>query len=508
MTTIPLHFELPENLTAKKLLSKLSKKIDFQRTTQQHTITTFYDSFDWRLYNANMICEFNHSQTSSNLRLIDRNSGELIALQEMQDTPSFSGQFPEGRLRKQLEPQLEMRALLPLSQLPHETYHANVLNKDQKIILRIQVDEYEFLTDCIHLQPLKGYAKAAQKVSKLLQQSLELKPTHCTALNAALKQQHRKPKDYSSKVVIKLQPNMRADKASKVIFRHLLQAMQVNEAGTIADTDTEFLHDFRVAIRRTRACLNQMKNILPSSVIIKHSAFFAWLGQITGATRDLDVYLLNYEQYKAALPLSLREDITPLYPFLKEKQVHAQKELAKILRSAEYSKELATWEQYLKAPIEEKRKEKKLTIKEQADQRIWKVYKRVLKEGEAIKESSPAEALHDLRKTCKKLRYLMEFFQSFYHEDDIKKLIKALKSFQTVLGNFQDYEIQEIQLKKFSLEMMENNVSANTFLAMGVLVQYLDTKKCTARNDFATQFAIFEQPKNQTTFKYLFAHKA
>ena len=102
----------------------------------------------------------------------------------------------------------------------------------------------------------------------------------------------------------------------------------------------------------------------------------------------------------------------------------------------------------------------------------------------------------------------MEFFQSFYPVDDIKTLIKALKNFQLVLGDFQDYEIQEIQLKKFSVEMMENNVSANTFLAMGVLVQYLDTKKNKARNDFAAQFAVFEQPKNQAIFKYLFAHKA
>ena len=329
MTTISLHFELPQNLTAKKFLARLGKKIDLQITTQQHTITTFYDSFDWRLYNANMICEFGHSQISSNLRLIDRNSGELIALQEMQDIPSFSGQFPEGPLKTSLESQLEMRALLPLTQIPSEVYRVNIFNKDQKIILRLQVDEYESLTNRTHLQPLKGYGKAAQKVSKILQQSLALRPARCTVLNAALKQQHRKPKDYSSKVVIKLKPDMRADKASKVIFRHLLQAMQVNEAGTIADTDTEFLHDFRVAVRRTRACLNQIKNILPSSVIIKHSAFFAWLGQITGPTRDLDVYLLNYEGYKAAIPLSLQEDIVALYPFLKEKQVHAQNELAK-----------------------------------------------------------------------------------------------------------------------------------------------------------------------------------
>lgn len=510
MTAIPLHFELPANLTAKKFLTKLSKKIDFQIASQQYTIKTFYDSFDWRLYNADMICEFNHSQTASNLSLIDRNSGELIALEEMQDIPHFSSQFPKGRLKKHLESQLDMRALLPLCQLPLEVYRVNILNKDQKTILRIQVDEYEFLTNRISLHPLKGYEKAVQKVSAILQKPLELKPTQCTALNAALKQQGRKPKDYSSRLVIKLKPDMRANKASILIYRHLLQAMLVNEAGTIADTDTEFLHDFRVAVRRTRAGLNQMKNVLPSAVVAKHSDFFAWLGQITGPTRDMDVYLLNYEQYKAALPISLRDNIAPLYSFLKEKQVHAQKELAKKLQSSKYSKQLAAWEQYLKEPLAEKGigSHANLTIKELADQRIWKVYKRLLKDGEAISESSPAEALHDLRKTCKKLRYLLEFFQTLYPEDEIKTLIKALKKFQSVLGDFQDYEIQEIKLKQFSEEMMSNKVATNTLLAMGVLVQYLDTLRCTARNDFAEQFALFQQTKNQTTFKYLFAHKA
>ena len=52
MTAIPLHFELPENLTAEKFLAKLNKKVDFQIAAQQYTIKTFYDSFDWRLYNA------------------------------------------------------------------------------------------------------------------------------------------------------------------------------------------------------------------------------------------------------------------------------------------------------------------------------------------------------------------------------------------------------------------------------------------------------------------------
>ena len=510
MTAIPLHFVLPENLTASKLLKKLGKKLDFQIVTQQYTIKTFYDSFDWRLYNADMVCEFNHSQIESQLNLLDRKSGALIASEQMQDIPAFSECFPKGRLKKHLETSLDMRALLPVCHLQYEAYRLNILNKDKKTVLRIQIDEYELLANCIRLLPLKGYEKAAKKVSEFLQESLELKPADNTVLNTALKLQGRKVKDYSSKLEIKLKPKMRADEASIVIYRHLLKAMQVNEARTIADTDTEFLHDFRVAVRRTRSGLSQIKNTLPATAVSQHAGFFSWLGQITGLTRDLDVYLLSYKKYKEAIPISLREDISPLYDFLKHKQALAQKELVDKLESSEYRKQLTAWEQYLKEPLPKKGKEThaNISIKELADQRIWKVYKRILKDGEAINESSPPEALHDLRKVCKKLRYLMEFFQSLYTEEDMKASLKALKGFQTVLGDFQDYEIQEGNIKQFSEEMMANNVSANTLLAMGVLVQYLDTMRCRARNDFARQFAAFNQGENRSAFKMLFSNKA
>jgi len=510
MTDTPLFFELPANLSAKKFISKLNKFTDLQIISQQYSIKSFYDSFDWRLYNANMICEYVHSQHTSQLALIDNNTGHLIATEATDSVPNFSQQFPNGKFRKAITAELEMRALLPLCQLPLELYRVNILNKDQKTILRIQVEDFEQLNNRIQLLPLKGYEKAHQKIANIISNDLAIKPSSCSVLEEALKQQRRKPKDYNSKLAIKLKPDARADKASKKIYQHLLQAMQINEAGTIADTDTEFLHDFRVAVRRTRAGLSQIKNTLPAKTVTKYSEFFAWLGQVTGPTRDLDVYLLCYQDYKKALPLTLREDISPLYDFLKQKQIDAQKELVNHLKSDKYNKKLVAWEQYLSEPLPKKGHGDlaNLTIKELADIRIWKVYQRVLQEGHAIDKNSPAEALHDLRKTCKKLRYLMEFFQSLYPQEDIKSLIKSLKGFQSVLGDFQDYEIQEVSIKHFSEEMMDNKVASNTLMAMGVLVQYLDRMKCNARSNFAKQFELFIADNNKSAFKQLFTDKA
>ncbi len=509
MTTTPLHYDLSANLSAKKFFAKLGKTTVFQIASQHYSIKTFYDSFDWRLYNAQMVCEFNHSQSDSAVSLYDYKSGKLLSSLSLQDVPEFCGQFPDSKFKSLIEEPLEMRALLPLCQLPHQVYLINILNKNEKTVVRLKLEEHETLTHKLIVFPLKGYEKAARKIQQQLEGHHKLTPSvYAATFKEALKLQGRKPGDYSSKLKLNLKPDMSAEKASRTIFKQLLKDIKANEAGTIEDIDTEFLHDFRVAVRRTRAAFSLFKNILPVSITQQYAPFFAWLGQITSLTRDLDVYLLNYPKYKQALPVTLREEITPLYPFLKKKQKQAQKEMAAKLQSDQYKQQIVAWEQYLESSTSKKSKQKhSLTTKELADQRIWKMYRRLLKEGRAIDDDSPAEALHDLRKTGKKLRYLMEFFQSLYPESEIKQLIKALKNFQTVLGDFQDYEVQENNIKHFSEEMMADGVDSNTILAMGVLVQYLDTLKNHARKDFAHQFESFTRKENNHRFKKLFAEK-
>ena len=102
MTANPLHFELPDNLSIAKFLKKLNKKIDFEIVTQQYTIKTFYDSFDWRLYNADIVCELNQSKSDSHISLLDIDTGRTLALEEQQDVPQFCGQFKEGHLKTQI----------------------------------------------------------------------------------------------------------------------------------------------------------------------------------------------------------------------------------------------------------------------------------------------------------------------------------------------------------------------------------------------------------------------
>ncbi|WP_432742568.1 CHAD domain-containing protein [Methylobacter sp. G7] len=502
-----LQFEFPANLTAENFIAALSHEVDTQLASRQSSCKTYYDSFDWRLYSNDITGEFNQAKSASSLTLRSIKNGSVIAESERKTVPLFSKEFEPGIIHDIVAPLLEMRALLPVCTLEYEVYHLNIVNKNEKIIVRLLIEAYSQFNSRVLLQPVKGYDKAAEHIAELLTATLGLTATDKSVLLTALQIQGRKPKDYSSKLNINLDPEMRADIAGKYIYSHLLKAIKVNEQGTIAHTDSEFLHDFRVAVRRTRAGLSQIKGILPPNISAHYADFFCWLGQITGPARDLDVYLLSFDRYKSSLPDSIRKDLNPLYDFLLIKQQKARKELAKKLQSTQYLSTLAEWELYLKEPSYKKPLEEnaKLSIKELADRRIWKTFTRVLQEGEAINGSSADEALHDLRKSCKKLRYLMEFFQSLYSEHQIKHLIKNLKGLQEVLGDFQDYAVQEHTLKLFSEEMMALNIPANTFLAMGVLIQDLDAHRYRARKDFASEFEVFQQEENQSDFRILFA---
>jgi len=502
-----LQFDFPASLTAEKFIAKLSNKARTQLVSRQYSLKTYYDSFDWRLYTNGITCEFNRSKASSTLVLRNLENDLILACTEIREVPAFSQQFQSEEIRCALAPLLEMRALLPVCTLDYEVYNLNIINNDEKTVLRLVLEEHDLFNNRVTLQAIKGYDKAVEHVIETLTTNLGLTPTNKPLLLTALRLQGRKPNDYSSKININLDPDMRADIAAKYIYSHLLKAIKDNEQGTIADTDSEFLHDFRVAVRRTRAGLSQLKGVLPVKICANYAEFFSWLGQITGSTRDLDVYLLNINHYKSGLPASIRDDLNPLYDFLLAKQQKAHKELAKKLRSAKYLSTLTEWDEYLKAqaPLKPVEPNAKLTIKQLADRRIWKNYKRVLQEGDAITENSPSEALHELRKSCKKLRYLMEFFQSLYPENQIKHFIKNLKGLQEVLGNFQDLAVQENTLKLFSEEMLINNIHANTLLAMGVLIQNLDSLRCNARKDFSSKFSTFKHEENQSAFKSLLA---
>ncbi|MBF0350993.1 MAG: CHAD domain-containing protein [SAR324 cluster bacterium] len=303
------------------------------------------------------------------------------------------------------------------------------------------------------------------------------------------------PLQNPSKFSLILNPRgIAVDEVRQVLLR-LYEVILLNEPGVLKRLDIEFLHEYRVAIRKTRSAITQLKHIFPSKPYKKFRDEFAWLGAITSLPRDLDVYAMQFDNYVCLLPEEYRTDLFPLKIYIQKQQSDAYSQLWMDMRSRRYKKLKAEWLVFLE---QEWGQSKNLPMTGQAPagevvtHRIHDLFQLAVNEGTLLQENSPADEWHELRKTLKKLRYLIEFFSSFYDESTVSQLVKILKTQQQLLGNFQDYQVQQQSLKGFAEDLMNSGkVKATTLCAIGMLLQNLYNQQQRLRQDFQTTFQPF-----------------
>ena len=115
-----------------------------------------------------------------------------------------------------------------------------------------------------------------------------------------------------------------------------LAAMRANLPGVLDDVDTEFLHDFRVAVRRTRSTLKLGRPALPEDVTDQWEPALKWLGGLTTPVRDLDVYELGLPVMASWLVAADPADLQPFAVQLRRHRSAARRILVRGLRSARF----------------------------------------------------------------------------------------------------------------------------------------------------------------------------
>jgi CHAD domain-containing protein len=434
--------------------------------------------------------------------------------------PAFARDLPQEAFRDLLEPVGGIRRLSPLARVQYRWELRAGLNRDLKTVFRIRTETGVAFPpgarhphprpDTLRILPLKGYDKESREVARFLWRSFGLRATGRSEMELAARAVGNPPGSYDGSASPFLKPDQSADEATRKILDTLLGIVQANRQGVLEDRDPEFLHDFRVAIRRTRSALGQMREVLSPSTLAKFEREFRWLGGRTGPTRDIDVYLLKIPEYRAALPDRVTDDLEPLVWFLEKKKRQEHRRLVRTLESGRYARLLTEWGDFLAAPAPEEAFSPTALrpILEVASERIWKLFKRILKRGSAIDASTPAKALHRLRIDCKNLRYLMTFFQSLYPPEELGPLIREQKRLQDNLGDFNDLQVQRDALRGFAEEMLDTGVGPPaTLMAMGRLMGQLETRQAAEREAFRHHFQRFSRPKNVKRFRKLFGER-
>ncbi len=296
-----------------------------------------------------------------------------------------------------------------------------------------------------------------------------------------------------AKVTVALSRDQRSDVAAAAVLRALADAIEGNRDGAMTGEDPEFLHQLRIAVRRSRTVQRQLRAVFPPLHLPGFRAEFKWLQQSTGEARDLDVYLLGFEQLRVLLPAPIRADLGPLRAVIGHWRLAAQAQAARALASRRTTELLSDWEMLLETLVElpvSDRPDATAPIAQTAGRRIRRVYSHVRTMGAAIDPSGPGEPYHELRKTGKELRYLLELFGAQLFEAElVTDLVTTLKGLQEVLGRHQDREVQIALLTALADEVAGLPRGPRALMAMGVLVDRLHADERAARSEFDAHFA-------------------
>jgi CHAD domain-containing protein len=486
-------------MTQPGLRAALAVHLDLEADTSHVAERAYFDTFDGLVRRADMSLLWE----DGSLHLLGGDGRAIVA-------PGFSpmptavraSELPPGALHDHLAPVIGVRAATATAPMRVRRRALRVLDRDGKTVARLGIEEPSValgrrrvrLATRLTIVGIRGYDKAVSQVRRVAEDKLGLQAAHTSLADEAVLAAGGTPTGLLPRSDVALEYQRRSDHAAAAILTQLTAAIEANLPGTLADIDTEFLHDLRIAVRRTRSLQRELRGVFPHAELAWFRAEFRWLQEITGPTRDLDVYLLDFDSLAGSLPAGKQSDLEPLRALLRERRGRARSRMVRALRSRRAQSLLGDWKQLvatLPGRSEDDRPDAARPIVELADQRIAKVYRQMVKMGARIDDRSPPAALHDLRKRGKELRYLLEFFAPLFPAASVQPTIKTLKSLQDTLGRFQDREIQAEMLCSLGDEIATLQCGPAALMAMGVLVQRFDAQRAAARAEFAQRFAPF-----------------
>jgi CHAD domain-containing protein len=244
-----------------------------------------------------------------------------------------------------------------------------------------------------------------------------------------------------------------------------LDELHVHGEVALAGADPEGVHQLRVAVRRIRAVLKAARFDDGGVLLAELRWFFGELGPL----RDLDVLLDRFHGDTDGFSPEEMVAFERLLKGLRAERGVARRRVTRALRGKRYGRLLET----LAATDVHPAAAKGVDLVAEVARPYRKLRKAVLIAG-----PDPAdEVLHDLRIRGKKLRYAAELAAPTGGKP-VRRLVKATKRLQDVLGEHQDACVAEARVRGLVAED-----AAEAFIA-GRLVERERARQATARGEW------------------------
>ncbi len=248
-----------------------------------------------------------------------------------------------------------------------------------------------------------------------------------------------------------------------------VEALRSHDPGTRLGGETEDVHQMRVAVRRLRAILRAARPLLIPEWAESLRTELAWLGEMLGRARDLDVQIDYF--LKEALAVEAR-DRRPLKQFVQRLRTDRDKTQQMLMGELRSHRYLELLGKLLQAAQEPAVVASTVSLVEIAAEEFAKLRKAREKLG-----GSPTDAeLHRLRIKTKRARYAAELAETCSGRMATRFIAQA-KVFQDVLGVHHDAVVAEIHIREF----LDQSPSVRAAFVAGRMVERLGQRRDVAQ---------------------------
>jgi len=232
-----------------------------------------------------------------------------------------------------------------------------------------------------------------------------------------------------------LQPQRTHQEVARRLVGHGVQRVLANVRGAADRDDPEYVHQARVALRRTRSALRLLGVATAADDPVARD--LRWMADLFGGTRDWDVLLTQ------TLP-SIRKAVGSVDPSLwdglieraRQRRERQRQRLRTALASARFASaalRLLQWADTPAAPTPE-------LLMDRARHAIQRGHER-LTAGVKNLSALPAKGRHRLRILAKRQRYALELLAPALRADAAARTLKQLSRLQQLLGEINDAHV-------------------------------------------------------------------
>jgi CHAD domain-containing protein len=319
----------------------------------------------------------------------------------------------------------------------------------------------------VSVRPVRGEERAC---AQLLRGCRRDALAGATAVEPArvLREQRGGPA-YRAKPVVDLDPGAPAGAGLAALFAAYGEVLWSNERGIVADIDNEFLHDFRVALRSVRSWTSDLRKVMSRASRARVKNELAALNRATGRLRDLDVLSAALPGYLAALGGIAPDTAARLASLVAQERAGTQRALAEHFRGGDYRRFRRQWPRLCEALAAGRHlgRDGEVPLLEVVVAALRRRHAQVVDFDWTRAEDDPA-VLHELRKECKKLRYLLEGFQRLFDAGRCRRAIAELKLVQTAMGDTWDLHVHHALLESFTVKLPAHDAHAVLPVVVGL----------------------------------------